>query len=118
MARFAGNLTTLGLIVLGLVLVATPLALWVAWTEAILIAVLATGLSAGGLYCLLVRLEKPALPARGQDCGRLRVEPLPDETIDELQGLHPFIHHHRASGGPKFRRAMVHLRRLLYRDPD
>ena len=43
MAKYADSLITLVLILLGLVLMATPLALWVAWTDTILFAVLAAG---------------------------------------------------------------------------
>ena len=115
MAKYADNLSGLGLLLLGLVLMVTPLALWVAWTEALLIAVLAAGILAGVLYCVLIRYEKPAAPVRSGGSDDLRLADLPDEDIEELQRLHPYIHHHRASGGPKFRRAMAHLKSLLYK---
>jgi len=118
MAKLADNLATLGLIFLGLVLMVTPLALWVAWTESLFLAVLATGVTAGVLYCLLVGFEKPADPARSETSDDLRLGDVPDRYIEELQGLHPFIHHHRASGGPKLRRAMDHMKRYLYGAPE
>ncbi len=118
MAKFADRLIALGLILLGFVMVVTPLALWVAWTDTILLAVLATGVAAGVLYCVLVRFERPATPAQVGTAGDVRVENLPEKMIRELQKLHPFIHHHRPSGGPKFRAAMLHMKRYLYRDPD
>ena len=114
MARFADSLITLGLMLLGLVLMVTPLALWVAWTETILIVVLATGATAGVLYCVLVRFERPANPAQSEPSDYVRVENLPDKIIEDLQRLHPFIHHHRPSGGSKFHAAMYHLKRHLY----
>ena len=117
MARIAGNPTSMGLMVLGLTLMITPLALWVAWTETILLVVLAVGILAGVLYCLLVRYDKSALPVRRDAPDGRRLDDLPDETVEQLQRLHPFIHHHRASGGPKYQRAMAHLKRLLYREP-
>ena len=115
MAKFADNLTNLGLLLLGLVLTATPLALWVAWTETLFLVVLATGAIAGVLYCLLLQFEKPAGPAQRQAIDHVRLGSVPDRNIEELQRLHPFIHHHRASGGPRFRAAMYRLKRLLYR---
>lgn len=118
MAKLADNLTTLGLVFLGLVLTATPLALWVAWTQTIFLAVLAIGVMAGVLYCLLVGFERPAGPARREASDDFGPGDVPDSYIEELQGLHPFIHHHRASGGPKFRRAMYHLKRYLYGAPE
>ena len=118
MAKFSDSLITLGLILLGLVLMVIPLALWVAWTGTLLIVVLATAAAAGVLYCVLVRFERPADPAQSEPSDYVRVENLPDEVIDELQTLHPFIYHNGPSGGPKFHAAMHHLKRYLYRGPD
>ncbi len=117
LAKFADSLITHGLIFLGLVLMVTPLALWVAWTETIFLAVLATGATALVLYGVLDRFERPANPARSETSDDVRAGILPDEIIVELQNLHPFIHHHRPSGGPKFHTAMSRLKRHLYRGP-
>ncbi len=114
MAKFADGLITRGLIFLGLVLMVTPLALWVAWTETIFLAVLATGATALVLYGVLDRFERPANPARSETSDDVRAVILPDELIVELQELHPFIHHHRPSGGPKFHTAMNRLKKHLY----
>jgi len=65
MAKHADNLLSFILIALGLIIMATPLALWVAWTDIILAAVLAAFIAAAVLYCVLVRYEKPLLPGRG-----------------------------------------------------
>ncbi len=111
MAKFADGLITRGLILLGLVLMVTPLALWVAWTETIFLAVLATGATALVLYGVLDRFERPANPARRETSDDLPAVKMPDELIVELQDLHPFIHHHRPSGGPKFQIAMYHLKK-------
>ncbi len=114
MARFADSLISLGLILLGLVLMVTPLALWVAWTDTILFVVLAIGVTAGVLYCVLVRFEKPADPGQSELSDHVRAKILPDKIIMEIQKLHPFIHHHRPSGGPIFQIAMYHLKKRLY----
>ncbi len=114
MAKFADSLRTRGLILLGLVLMVTPLALWVAWTETIFIGVLVTGATALVLYGVLDRFERPADPAQSETSDHVRPVMLPDEIIEELQDLHPFIHHHRPSGGPKFHTAMYHLKNHLY----
>ena len=118
LAKLADGLITPGLMLLGLVLMVTPLALWVAWTGTILIVVLAAGATAGVIYCVLVRFEKPADPARSEPSDYVRVKNLPEKIIDELQRLHPFVHHHRPSGGSKFRAAMYRLKKELYRRPD
>ena len=117
MAKFADGLITRGLIFLGLVLMVTPLALWVAWTETIFLAVLATGATALVLYGVLDRFERPTNPARSESSDHVRAVILPDEIIVELQDLHPFIHHHRPSGGTKFHKAMSRLKKHLYRGP-
>lgn len=116
MAKATGTLLTLTLIALGLVIMVTPLALWVAWTEVILFAVLAAFTAAAGLYCVLVRYEKPDHRGDGEHAAHARPGPLPDEAVAELQALHPFIHHHRPSNGAAFRAAMDKVKRLLYRD--
>ncbi len=115
MAKFADSLITRGLMLLGFTMMLTPLALWVAWTETIFIVVLVTGAAAAALYSFLVRFEKP--PAQSEPSDDVRAVILPDKIIEELQSLHPFIHHHRPSGGPKFHTAMYHLKKHLYRGP-
>jgi hypothetical protein len=116
-AKFPDRLITLGLMVLGSVLMATPLALWVAWSDSILLAVLAAGVMAGVLYCVLIRFEKPDNPGRSALSDHVRARNLPDKFVAELQKLHPFIHHHQPSGGPKYRMAMDRLKKRLYRGP-
>ncbi len=114
MAKIADSLVTLGLMLLGFVLMVTPLALWVAWTDTIFIVVLVTGAAASVLYCVLVRFERPANPAQSEASDYVRAVILPDKIIAKLQRLHPFIHHHRPSGGPKFLTAMYQFKRHLY----
>ena len=113
MGKFADSLITLGLTLFGIVLAVTPLALWVAWTETIFLGVLVTGATAAGLYSVLASFEKP--PAQGEPSDYVRPVILSDKFILKLQSLHPFIHHHRPSGGPKFHTAMYHFKKHLYR---
>ena len=113
MAKLADGLVTLGLIVLGLVLMATPLAIWVAWSGTMLVIVLATGAAAGVLYCVLVRFEKPAAPAPGDASRRVRRATLSDDAMEEVRKLHPLVHHNRRSGSPEFRGAMDRLKKHL-----
>ena len=114
MAKFADGLITRGLILLGWVLMATPLALWVAWTETIFFGVLATGAAALVLYGVLDRFDRPADPPRRETSDYVRAKVLPAESIADLQDLHPFIHHHQPSGGSKFHTAMNRLKKHLY----
>ncbi len=117
MAKFTDSLISRGLMLLGLLLEVTPLALWVAWTETIFIVVLVTGATAAALYGVLARFERPANPAQSEPSDNVRAGILPDRIIVDLQSLHPFIHHHRPSGGPKFHTAMYHLKKHLYGGP-
>lgn len=123
MAKFTDNLIDAGLTCLGLILMVSPLALWIAWTEAILVLVLMAALAAGVLYCILIRFEKPAMPTHRKSYDVRRPENFPGNLTDtlpenltrELHGLHPFIHHHRPTRmGPKFQAAMDRLKRYLY----
>ena len=113
-AKFVNSLIHHGLILLGLVLMMTPLAMWVAWTETIFLGVLATGATALVLYGVLDRFERPANPAQIETSDYVRAMNLTDEVIAELQDLHPFIHHHRPTGGSKFHTAMNRLKKHLY----
>jgi hypothetical protein len=113
MAKFADSLITHGLILLGFVLMMTPLALWVAWTETIFLGVLATGAAALVLYGILERFEKPADPAQRESSDYVRAKILPVESIVDLQDPHPFRHHLRPTGSPKFQIAMCNLKKSL-----
>lgn len=114
MAKFADNLVTRGLMLLGLVLMVIPLALWVAWTDTIFIVVLVTGATASVLFCVLVRFERAGDPTHSEPSDYVRAVILPDKFIVELQRLHPFIHHHRPAGSPKFHTAMYYSKKHLY----
>ena len=88
---------------LGLVLAATPVVLWVAWTPALFVATLASCLLSAAL---LVVLTEPT--ARDAADG-VR---LPEAFLDEAQGLHPMIYHHSGRRSSRFQRAMGRLARL------
>ena len=105
------SLFDLAMTVLGLVLVILPLALWIAWSESGFFLVLAAGLSAAALFCLLARFG-PSEPAY----RRLRPNErkvLPDRFVAELQRLFPLVYHHRRPGDWSFQRKMERLRKLL-----
>jgi hypothetical protein len=117
LAKFTDSLITRGLTLLGFVMMLTPLALWVAWTETIFFGVLATGAAALVLYGVLDRFDRPADPPRRETSDYVRAKVLPAESIAILQDLHPFIHHLRPAGSPKFQIAMGNLKKQLYRAP-
>ena len=116
MARLADRILTPILVVLGFVLMVTPLALWAAWSETVLLIVLVTGALSAVLYCLLARFESPDSPE--QSPAAVRREPLPDDLLDDLQSLHPFVYHNRLTREGRARRVMRRLRAHLYGRPD
>lgn len=111
-------------IVLGIVLVLTPLALWVAWSEQVLFVVVACGIVAT-IALLLCRWL--AESRRFADAGDFDRSPpagppqVSDEFLAELSGMGPFTYHNRLTGDYKFRMKMARLRKLLKpdgRQPD
>lgn len=98
---------------LGLVLAATPLALWVAWTETVLLSVMAVAVICGALLVLLTDFSRRAVddPRAGE--GREQQVVLPDEFVDEVHRLFPLTYHHSLVGNARFRRAMARLSGLI-----
>jgi hypothetical protein len=75
----------------------------VAWSPALFVATLATCVVSAAL---LVLVTEPA--ARdAEDAVRL-----PEEFLDEVQGLHPMIYHHSGRRSSRFQSAMRRLARL------
>ena len=96
--------------VLGIVLAATPVALWVAWSPALLVGVLLTAIACSGLLVLL----SEHLPRRGDqgtelDCPRDEA----GKIVEEVHQLFPMIYHHSGRNSPRFRRAMMRLSQLI-----
>jgi hypothetical protein len=91
---------------LGVILAATPLALWVAWSPAVLFLVLAVAIGSAGLLVLLNQLDGQAAPAASGRVG------LPEEFVAEVHELFPLTYHHSHRPAARFRRAMAKLSRL------
>lgn len=117
MGKLADTLVTWTLVVLGLIMMATPLALWIAWSKTVFFAVVLVGIAATALYCFLIEYEKPAEPKRSGPPYH-RVEAWTHAAIARLQRLHPFVHHNRLAGGAQFNAAMARLKRFLFSDRD
>jgi len=88
---------------LGIVLAATPLALWVAWSPAVLFLVLAVAIACAGLLVLLNHLGGQSAPAA---TGRVE---LPEQFVAEVHQLFPLTYHHSHRPAARFRRAMRRL---------
>jgi len=90
---------------LGLVLAATPLLLWIAWSPAMLAGVIVVALLSAGLL-LLVTESSPG--ARATE----RPAQLSDEFFEEVQQLHPMVYHHSGRRSSRFHLTMRRLKQL------
>jgi hypothetical protein len=100
-------------VVCGLVLMATPLLLWIAWSIPVMMAVLAAGAAAAVVCCLLAADRAADTPDRLFVAGQVWPKRPSDEVLAELSDLGPWIHHNHLSTTSTFRRRMDRLRRLL-----
>ncbi len=95
----------------GLILAATPLAIWASPTKTSFYYVLA--FAATAMFGVLT-LAQYETPSDSNHHGRPKpLITLPDKFINILQELQPFVHHHRPRGGQDFRRAMERAKRIL-----
>lgn len=96
------------LLLLGMILAAVPLALWMVWSEILFVAVVAVFCIALPLYIALSWFERPS--AGGPAAPRPTID---TDFIDEAQRLHPWVHHHFRHGTTQFNGAMAKLRGLI-----
>lgn len=97
--------------VLGMILLAVPLALWVAWSRAGFTIVLLTGLVSGILIVVLLCRQRSAdvTEANADNDSSAILEDL----VKELHAIFPLTYHHSLNGHARFRRAMEKLRQRL-----
>ena len=105
-AEILQGLTDFGVAALGIILAAVPLALWVAWSPGVYLAVLAVGGASAVLIIALVdwgRVETsdPSLARSGEPTAAVS-----DEFVAEIQRISPLTKTH-------YRGAMERLRQLL-----
>lgn len=93
---------------LGIALALVPLALWIAWTPILLVAVLATGAVCAALLIAIAGLGHDE--AAQDDAERVVV---PDAFVEQLHRLFPLVYHHSRREKQGFRRMMEKLRRLM-----
>ena len=106
-------LKAVGETVLGILLAAVPLALWIAWSPAILFAVIVTAGVCAALLIALSRLQdEPRDEARNLEEDPAHIE-VPDAFVEELHQLFPLVYHHSRREKQRFRRTMETLRRLM-----
>ena len=94
---------------LGLVLAATPLALWIAWTPALVLWVMLAAAASAALLVMLAESAQPSL--REEDAAR--APRLPEEFIEEVHQLFPLTYHHSHRPATRFRETMLRLTRMV-----
>lgn len=107
------RLAHIGVTGLGVVLAATPLALWIAWTAALIVWVMLIAMVSAALLALLTEFPcRRTQDQSGPEGTGSRVI-LPEEFIEEVHRLFPLTYHHSRLETPRFRRAMKRLSRLI-----
>ena len=111
----AERLGHIGVIGLGMVLAATPVALWIAWTAALVVWVMLVAVVSAALLVLLTEYpRRSAQNQSGPEGAGSRVI-LPEEFIEEVHRLFPLTYHHSRLETPRFQQAMKRLSRLIER---
>ena len=109
-SALADRLTAAATTLLGAVLAATPVALWIAWSATVLFIVVAVAIASAGLFVWLAELaQRNARQTHVADGWVV----LPDEFIAEVHELFPLTYHHSMLETARFRRAMEKLSRLI-----
>jgi len=101
------------LTVAGLIMTATPLALWLVWSQATFVLVLGVGAAFGLLFFVLYADTRATSPEQRKDPNSRTMENLDDKFLSELSDMGPFIYHNRLSGESRFRRKMAGLKKKL-----
>jgi len=102
-----GHLGRTGATILGMVLAATPVALWIAWTPEMLGWIIVAAICSASLLVMLTEPE-PSGAQCAQNGGAL-----PEHVVDEIHLLFPLIYHHSGRNNVNFRRAMQRLSRTM-----
>jgi hypothetical protein len=109
--EWIGRVGILGSTLLAMVVVATPLAMWVSWTEGIFVGVIVVGLVAALLYCVV---ERGGAPAGRDPLGPSKtVSRLDDRMVKDLSDLQPFVYHNRGSAEARIRRTFDKVKEAL-----
>jgi hypothetical protein len=109
----AERLAEAGATVLGIILAATPVALWVAWTPALLGAVLLAALVCSALLILLAECAPDRDQSETGAQGLREGDGIPGAIVEEVHGVFPLIYHHSGRRNSRFRHAMERVSRLI-----
>ena len=99
--------------VLGVILSLIPPALWFAWTETMLLVVIAIGVVSAAALVVLADTgpEGGEDPEAAASVAKRRI--LADRSIVEIHRIFPLTYHHSLVDKARFRQAMEKVRQLL-----
>ena len=107
------RLRSIGMTILGIILSLIPPALWVAWTETILLVVVAVGVVSAAALVVLADAEAKGVEDKQAVAGIARRRTLADESIVEIHRIFPLTYHHSLVEKTRFHQAMEKIRQLL-----
>jgi hypothetical protein len=117
LVHLVGSLRSAAATILGVTLAVVPLALWVAWTETILLAVVAIGAASAVLLVVLAERDA-AIADRSPSAHHPDARPtIADEAVAEIHRVFPLTYHHSLKPRARFLRAMEQLARRM-KAPD
>ena len=102
----------IALTALGLILAATPLALWVAWSQPVFVLILVTG-GLAGVFFYLLYVDHSEPDERGRTDHREKIHRLDERVLSELSDMGPFVYHNRLSGDSRFVAGMRRLKQSI-----
>jgi hypothetical protein len=106
-----GRMGILATSVLAIIVLVTPLALWVSWTGPMLIGVMVLGVVSAALYCVLDRVETGV--GRDPRATLGTIDRLSDQAAAELSNLQPFVYHNRLSVEGRLQRTLDKVKETL-----
>jgi hypothetical protein len=104
MKPFSNKVTEALMIVFELIMLVTPLALWVAWSDTVFFVVLISGLSATWAYWAIYRASHSSGSVSDDGVEFPRV--VSEEAMNVLHGGWPWYCHHTTDGTARFRDTM------------
>ena len=107
------QLKSIGMTVLGIVLSLIPPALWVAWTETVLLVVAAVGVVSAALLVVLANSQPEGDEGLSAPHGAGARTNLSKESIAEIHRIFPLTYHHSLIEKARFRQTMEKVRQLL-----
>lgn len=110
---WAKRLAGIAEIGLGMILAATPVALWIAWSATLVFCIMLVAVVSAALLALLADLLCEEAQAEDGREAAYNEFSLPDEFIEEVHRLFPLIYHHSRFETASFRQTMDRLSRLL-----